>query len=227
MLINLTFIPTGPPSYHRIGGFMNKFALAAATLVSVATVAPVAHADAATLSVDVSGANGYGPFGNPLNTVRNYNIGAGSRVTAISYSLNITAFAPSFLSEAFVAFSNTNRIDGASLNPGVADDAPGTASYTASASLVDLGLDFTVGDDGLLRLEYFDDFDDGDVAPDSAWNSGNIIFSYDAIAPTPGPITGAVPESATWAMMIMGFGLAGFALRNRRHGRVTTRVQIA
>ena len=28
--------------------------------------------------------------------------------------------------------------------------------------------------------------------------------------------TGAVPEPATWAMMLMGFGLVGFGLRNRR-----------
>lgn len=28
--------------------------------------------------------------------------------------------------------------------------------------------------------------------------------------------TGAVPEPATWAMMLMGFGLMGFGLRNRR-----------
>ena len=30
------------------------------------------------------------------------------------------------------------------------------------------------------------------------------------------PVTGAVPEPATWAMMILGFGAAGSALRSRR-----------
>jgi len=35
--------------------------------------------------------------------------------------------------------------------------------------------------------------------------------------PVPPPITnGAVPEPSTWAMMIMGFGFVGFALRSRR-----------
>lgn len=36
----------------------------------------------------------------------------------------------------------------------------------------------------------------------------------------------AVPEPATWAMMIMGFGLAGGALRNAKRGQ-TTRVRFA
>ncbi|MBB6505337.1 hypothetical protein F4693_002325 [Sphingomonas endophytica] len=30
------------------------------------------------------------------------------------------------------------------------------------------------------------------------------------------PVTSAVPEAATWAMMIMGFGVVGFAMRRRK-----------
>jgi hypothetical protein len=29
-------------------------------------------------------------------------------------------------------------------------------------------------------------------------------------------VTGQVPEAATWAMMVLGFGLAGVTLRTRR-----------
>ena len=46
---------------------------------------------------------------------------------------------------------------------------------------------------------------------------GSII---DSIAIT------AVPEPATWALMILGFGIVGSALRRRR-GKVTTRVSFA
>ena len=35
-----------------------------------------------------------------------------------------------------------------------------------------------------------------------------------------GAVTGAVPEPATWAMMLLGFGFMGFALRNRRRPTV-------
>ena len=41
---------------------------------------------------------------------------------------------------------------------------------------------------------------------------------------TPDPVTSAVPEPASWAMMLLGVGIAGASLRRRR---VTTRVQFA
>jgi hypothetical protein len=36
------------------------------------------------------------------------------------------------------------------------------------------------------------------------------------------PASGAVPEPATWAMMLIGFGLVGFAMRKRSSLRTTT-----
>ncbi len=39
-------------------------------------------------------------------------------------------------------------------------------------------------------------------------------------------VTAAVPEPATWAMMLVGFGAVGYAMR-RRKSKVTTRVQFA
>jgi PEP-CTERM motif len=35
---------------------------------------------------------------------------------------------------------------------------------------------------------------------------------------------GAIPEPATWAMMILGFGMIGGAMRRRRAVRPTVRV---
>jgi hypothetical protein len=48
------------------------------------------------------------------------------------------------------------------------------------------------------------------------------FFVLDAVQGTSlaTPPTGSVPEPATWAMMIAGFGLAGGALRRRRPARV-------
>ncbi len=49
---------------------------------------------------------------------------------------------------------------------------------------------------------------------------GNTLFINDWVASSPGDnlrvITAAVPEPATWAMLIAGFGMVGFAAR-RRH----------
>ena len=47
----------------------------------------------------------------------------------------------------------------------------------------------------------------------AAGASGLRIFATDAA------VTGAVPEPATWAMMLLGFGGIGMAMRRRRTGR--------
>ena len=188
-----------------------KSAMVAAALVTL----PAAHAQAATLVVDVTGVDSVGEFGDPGNTVQTYNIGAGSRITGISYTVTLTAFDPSWLSEVALAFTQSNGITGVFFTPGFADADPGTATYSDTADLVALGLDFAVGADGILRLEYFEDFDDGSVNPDGRWDSGSITFTYEAVA---GP---GVPEPATWAMMIGGFGMAGAAMRRRRKVSVT------
>jgi len=43
-------------------------------------------------------------------------------------------------------------------------------------------------------------------------------------APTPGQFNSGVPEPATWALLLLGFGGAGFALRRRRSQDRTLRV---
>ena len=51
-------------------------------------------------------------------------------------------------------------------------------------------------------------------------NSGSAYFNIHSTFAAGGEIRGflhAVPEPATWALMIVGFGLTGAALRRRRH----------
>lgn len=184
-------------------GFRNIALAAAAVMTLASTSAP-----AATLVVDVTGARGTSLFGGLGNTVQAFAIGAGARITAIGYDVSITANDPSYLSEANVALFATGRASsGVALTPGIADDASGTASYAGGVDLTALGLDFALADDGILRLEYFEDVVDGGL-PDSIWNSGTITVTYDMVA-TP------VPEPATWAMMAIGLGIVGGTLRRR------------
>lgn len=49
-----------------------------------------------------------------------------------------------------------------------------------------------------------------------AFRSTSPAFEFDTIGVT----TGAVPEPASWAMLIAGFGLVGAVLRRRRTGSV-------
>lgn len=51
--------------------------------------------------------------------------------------------------------------------------------------------------------------------------AGSTTYNFEAA-----PIAGAVPEPATWAMMLVGFGGIGFAMR-RRKSKVTTNVAFA
>jgi len=50
----------------------------------------------------------------------------------------------------------------------------------------------------------------GEVITGLTFHSTGVAFEFDSIA------AGAVPEPATWAMLITGFGLVGFAARRRR-----------
>lgn len=60
---------------------------------------------------------------------------------------------------------------------------------------------FTLADAGSVKFFIYDDYI-GD-------NQGGVSLSIS-------PLAAAVPEPATWAMMILGFGLVGGALRRRR-----------
>lgn len=186
-------------------------------LATAAALALPSAANAATLVVDVSGAQSYFDFLTPGNTVNTYNIGANSHITGVAYSVNITAFSPSWLNEAVVSFTDTDISAGVDLTPGFGQSVSGTQSFSSGGTvdLVALGLDFSVGADGLLRLEYWENFDDGSVSPDALWNSGTITFTYDAVA-------GGIPEPSTWAMLILGMGAIGATMRRRQQAvRVT------
>jgi hypothetical protein len=47
-------------------------------------------------------------------------------------------------------------------------------------------------------------------------STGNSPYSTSATLSVPPSITGSVPETATWGMMLMGFGAMGAAMRRRR-----------
>jgi hypothetical protein len=169
-------------------------------LLAFSAMLPMA-AQAVPVQFDVAGIQSLGAQGDSGNAVFNLNVGAGAHITGFAYNVNLTAYAPSWLSELGVQLSDSLVSAGLTAQPGEGDDVSGTATYAGSVDLVSLGVDFNVAADGLLRLEFFDTFFDNALAgADGIWNSGTLTFTVADVA--------AVPEPASYALM----GLALFAL---------------
>lgn len=165
---------------------------------------------AAPVTFDVTGIDSTGERGDPNNTVIRLNVGANAHIIGVGYNVTITAVDPSYLSEMFVAFTDSAGF-GTQFNPSDVDDS-GTASYSGFASLSDLGLDFTVSDDGVLLLEFFEAFQDP-ITPNGVWNSGTITFFFDDVTAPPG---GNAPEPGSVLLLGVGLAALGYGSRPRR-----------
>lgn len=168
-----------------------------------------ASVGAAPLTVNVAGIQSYGEYSDAGNTVLLFNVGANAFITSVSYNVDLTAFPSSAVSEITFIASNSDVTAGFFLNPGAGNDASGAGNYIASYDLTQYGASFHVGADGILRLEFYEGFDDLAGAADGFWNAGTITFGVEeADAPIPEPASG----------MLMGAGLAlvGYYARRRR-----------
>ena len=176
--------------------------LAAAAALSFASLASLS-AQAASVVVDVSGAQSVNLLGEAGNTVWLVDIGAGTLLNSLSWAVTLNALDPSRLSELQLSFGGANGLDLVTLAPGEADFSSGTGSYAGTTDLAPLGL--AVGSDGLLRIEFsegFKDFATGTV--EGQWVGGNLSFGVTA-----------VPEPASVALMLLGLGLVGAQFRRR------------
>lgn len=157
------------------------------------------------LFIDITGKQSWDLYGDASNTVITNNIGANSHVTGIGYDVSLSTVGNSWLSEAAISFEDSTTAVGVWLTPGVGDDMTGSANYSSGGivDLVGLGLDFTVGGDGILRSEFFEHFDDVSDSVDGNWTQGVLTVEY-----TP------VPEPGT--MIALGLGASALLARKRR-----------
>ena len=155
------------------------------------------NAQATSLVVDVTGVASQDLLGSSANTVLNFNIGAGSHVTGLSWDVTLQALNPSWLSEMQLSVSGSNASGpGVLFTPGLGSDQSGTAQFSGQSNWTAQGLDFMVGADGVLRLEFSETASDG-LAPDGIWKSGHLSVDYAAAA---------VPEPASYGLMGLGLG---------------------
>lgn len=203
---------------------MNNFArtaLAAAAMATASLASGAAHA--ATLIVDVTGALSYGvrcnaaknecgPTNPNNNTVMLFDIGAFSQVTALAYNVSITSVGASYRQDMMFSLSDSSGGSRMGVRPGYRD-GPGSGTYTGARDFFAAPVfDLVTGADGLLRIEFSDEYDDIRNGVDGRWRSGTITLTYEPVPPP----TSAVPEPATWAVMITGFGMVGATLRRRK-----------
>jgi len=168
-----------------------------------------AFAAPTTVTVNFGDIESYGYLGDPDNFVGFVDIGANSRITSIAYDVNLTAFDPSWLADMVVAFERTDFLEGLFLTPAFDAAFPGTGSYSGAGDLVALGLDFAVAEDGLLRIEFFESWDDL-FGVDGLWNFGTFTFGVETVD-EPAP----VPEPASALLLAAGLASMRYAGRRR------------
>lgn len=184
----------------------SKFLISLSFLTSASVFAAPA-----SVTVDFSDIVSYGSIGDPGNFVGFLGVGANSVITSIEYSGNLTAFDPSWLSEMRVAFVGRDPLGGVHLAAAAGVTEPGTGDYSGFGNLVELGLDFAVGADGLLRVEFFESYDDY-LGVDGIWNFGSFTIGVDTVD-QPAP----VPEPAS--ALLLAAGLAAIGHTRRRSAR--------
>lgn len=222
---------------------MNRFLLAAVVLPMAALAAPAMAFSTITQSVDIPAANaplasvlGFAQFDASLGTLTSIDLSfTASSLTEVSFRNNTPqarqwTISPS--GTATLSGHGFNLSDSDSSGPFTVSLAPrfspsnprtGSASYAlgygASGSLVS-GFEPFIGN-GTVNLAFsrlanfaVSGSGGGHTLGDSPF-SGRATLSYNFALPS-----AVVPEPATWAMLIAGFGLVGAAARQRRRAVV-------
>ncbi len=167
-----------------------------------------------TLSVTVNGqtiANGILPLGSTSPDFHATDLGSFQAGDVVEFLLNVydRDSAGTYLG----TYSSNEAENADGLNHIFANDYPGEP-WIGVPSGIFLG---------------FEDTTTGDPRGDNNYNDYTFVASNLSIGPAitlpqrPGSgdnSTAAVPEPASWAMMVMGFGLAGMAMRSNRKVRV-------
>ena len=96
------------------------------------------------------------------------------------------------------------------LNPIIAHYAQVNSNGSFSDTLINYGLTFA-HTGSTLDFEFRASGAGWQGGDDEGYGIDNSVFTYDGV-----PSTGGVPEPATWALMIGGFGMSGAMVRRRK-----------
>ena len=141
-----------------------------------------------TRVIDIAGVESWDLAGDSSNTVLTVDLGGGSPITlnGIGWDVTLTTFGGSWLSEATAGFGPSGGIE-VSVSPGAGDNFAGTASYSSGGvlDLTDNGIPNSGLPDGMLRIEFYESFDDAADAVDATWDADSTLtVSYNEGLPT-------------------------------------------
>lgn len=155
-------------------------------LAGVLVLAAAVSAEAQMLNYNVTGIPSVDALGAPGNQVSLLSLSPTAVVTGLGWNVTLTAFSPSWRSDMAINFSDSAGGQSYVFRPGLGDDASGGASYSSAVMPIP---SITLGVDGLLRLEFFEAFDDFNNAADGEWG-GSVVrgeISELTIQYVPGP----------------------------------------
>lgn len=183
---------------------MSLFKRSAISMALAAAALGASGAAQASLvtTLNIGGISSNAELGSSENETRYVELFAGARIIGISWNVDLTADAPSWLSDMGVDI-NDGGLAGFSLFAGLKNEVSGSGSFSGSANLIDLGADFFLGQDGRLNFEFFEFFDDFAGQADGRWNSGTLTVSY-------------VPEPASYGLVALALLGAGLGARRRK-----------
>lgn len=166
------------------------------------------QAAAQTRTLDISFSNLYSnaESGSDQNSAFTVQLVPQAYLRALSWTADLTAFEPSWLSEIALALTNSAG-EGVLISPADGYNLAGHQAVSGSLDLVNNGLGFRLLADGQLQLSFVDTVDDLAGLPDGRWNSGTLHISFSAPVPEP---------AAAWMLMVGAAGLAGLGWRQRR-----------
>ncbi|MGK7295588.1 MAG: hypothetical protein ACNS61_07165 [Candidatus Wenzhouxiangella sp. M2_3B_020] len=183
--------------------------------------------------LDMSNIDSWDSLDDRSNRVIDLDVGADRTLVGVAWDVGLETFAGSWLSDATVLISDTNGSsdrDAILLSPGFEAEEPGDREFSSGGIVLFApeGLpEPETGADGILRLQFFELFDDAPNAIDASWRNATdpvicpgLWLEFEEETGPGAPVTGvqrvpAVGSPGTMLLALMMCCCAIVALRRR------------
>ncbi|MBL8746080.1 MAG: hypothetical protein JNK58_06965 [Phycisphaerae bacterium] len=163
-------------------------------------------------TVDVTGIPSWDALGSPNNVVMYLWVGPFNQVMGIGWDVVLQTIIPtSWRSEIIVQISDSAGGSIGGLSPGLDGSPGGSTRYTSAGQIINLAQNghpnIVALGDGLLRLEFFESYDDVAGQIDGLWVSGALqLQTIHQIPPIPAPAA---------AGLLLAAGFSGIRRKHR------------